>query len=241
MSLKTNNLTKSGVIVLSIILLTGISLVSTLEIKVQGQVQNSPAPPTPGTTAPPASSAAPPSPGGSPSSGSTAPPPLAPESPGGSPSSGSTAPPPLAPESPGGSPSSGSTAPPASSVAPPSPGGSPSSGSTAPPPLAPESPGGSPSSGSTAPPLTTPPDLDTADGGQAANQTGEGGGAGNQSAVVMIPLTTMQMIMSQLQDAVTAIDSNNKDNATKAMNSVDQELKSAANASGITIETSTGE
>jgi hypothetical protein len=200
MSLKTNNLTKSGVIVLSIILLTGISLVSTLEIKVQGQVQNSPAPPTPGTTAPPASSAAPPSPGGSPSSGSTAPPPLAPESPGGSPSSGSTAPPPLAPESPG----------------------------------------GSPSSGSTAPPLTTPPDLDTADGGQAANQTGEGGGAGNQSAVVMIPLTTMQMIMSQLQDAVTAIDSNNKDNATKAMNSVDQELKSAANASGITIETSTG-
>jgi hypothetical protein len=201
MSLKTNNLTKSGVIVLSIILLTGISLVSTLEIKVQGQVQNSPAPPTPGTTAPPASSAAPPSPGGSPSSGSTAPPPLAPESPGGSPSSGSTAPPPLAPESPG----------------------------------------GSPSSGSTAPPLTTPPDLDTADGGQAANQTGEGGGAGNQSAVVMIPLTTMQMIMSQLQDAVTAIDSNNKDNATKAMNSVDQELKSAANASGITIETSTGE
>jgi hypothetical protein len=162
MSLKTNNLTKSGVIVLSIILLTGISLVSTLEIKVQGQVQNSPAPPTPGTTAPPASSAAPPSPGGSPSSGTTS------------------------------------------------------------------------------PPLTTPPDLDTADGGQAANQTGEGGGAGNQSAVVMIPLTTMQMIMSQLQDAVTAIDSNNKDNATKAMNSVDQELKSAANASGITIETSTG-
>jgi hypothetical protein len=56
----------------------------------------------------------------------------------------------------------------------------------------------------------------------------------------MIPLTTMQRIMSQLQDAVTAIDSNNKDNATKAMNSVDQELKSAANASGITIETSTG-
>jgi hypothetical protein len=181
MSPKPNTISKLGVIVLSIILLTGISLVSTLEIKVQGQVQNSPAPPTPGTTAPPASSAAPPSPGGSPSSGTTSPPPLAPESP-----------------------------------------------------------GGSPSSGTTAPPLTTPPDLDTADGGQAANQTGEGGGAGNQSAVVMIPLTIMQMIMSQLQDAVTAIDSNNKDNATKAMNSVDQELKSAANASGITIETSTG-
>jgi hypothetical protein len=85
--------------------------------------------------------------------------------------------------------------------------------------------------------------LDTADGGGAANQTaGEGGGGGavNQSAVVMIPQSTMQMIMSQLQDAMTAIDSNNKDNATKAMNSVDQELKSAANASGISIETTTG-
>jgi hypothetical protein len=165
-NLKTHNMSKLLVIVLSIILLTGISLVSTLEIKVQGQVRQSPAPPTPGTTAPPASSPAPPSPGGSPSSGT-----------------------------------------------PPSPS------------------------------LTTPPALDTADGGGAANQTaGEGGGGGavNQSAVVMIPLSTMQMIMSQLQDAMTAIDSNNKDNATKAMNSVDQELKSAANASGISIETTTG-
>ena len=100
---------------------------------------------------------------------------------------------------------------------------------------APPSPGGSPSSG-------TPPALDTADGGGAANQTaGEGGGgAVNQSAVVMIPQSTMQMIMSQLQDAITAIDSNNIDNATKAMNSVDQELKSATNASGISIETTTG-
>jgi hypothetical protein len=165
-NLKTHNMSKLLVIVLSIILLTGISLVSTLEIKVQGQVRQSPAPPTPGTIAPPASSPAPPSPGGSPSSGT-----------------------------------------------PPSPS------------------------------LTTPPALDTADGGGAANQTaGEGGGGGavNQSAVVMIPLSTMQMIMSQLQDAMTAIDSNNKDNATKAMNSVDQELKSAANASGISIETTTG-
>jgi hypothetical protein len=208
-NLKTHNMSKLLVIVLSIILLTGISLVSTLEIKVQGQVRQSPAPPTPGTIAPPASSAAPPSPGGSPSSGSSSPP--------------------------------------ASSAAPPSPGGSPSSGSSSPspPPSAPPSPGGSPSSGSSSPSpsLTTPPALDTADGGGAANQTaGEGGGGGavNQSAVVMIPLSTMQMIMSQLQDAMTAIDSNNKDNATKAMNSVDQELKSAANASGISIETTTG-
>jgi hypothetical protein len=165
-NLKTHNMSKLLVIVLSIILLTGISLVPPLEIKVQGQVRQSPAPPTPGTIAPPASSAAPPSPGGSPSSGSSSP----------------------------------------------------------------------------SPSLTTPPALDTADGGGAANQTaGEGGGgAVNQSAIVMIPQSTMQMIMSQLQDAITAIDSNNKDNATKAMNSVDQELKSAANASGISIETTTG-
>jgi hypothetical protein len=186
-NLKTHNMSKLLVIVLSIILLTGISLVPTLQIGVQGQVLQSPAPPTPGTIAPPASSAAPPSPGGSPSSGSSSPP--------------------------------------ASSAAPPSPGGSPSSGSSSP------------------PASTTPPGaLDTADGGGAANQTaGEGGGgAVNQSAIVMIPQSTMQMIMSQLQDAMTAIDSNNKDNATKAMNSVDQELKSAANASGISIETTTG-
>ena len=82
--------------------------------------------------------------------------------------------------------------------------------------------------------------MDTADGGGAANQTGEeGGGAVNQSAVVMIPQSTMQMIMSHIRDAMTAIDSGNKDNATKAMNSVDQELKSAANESGISIETTT--
>jgi hypothetical protein len=199
-NLKTHNMSKLLVIVLSIILLTGISLVPTLQIGVQGQVLQSPAPPTPGTIAPPASSAAPPTPGGSPSSGSYSPP--------------------------------------ASSAAPSSPGGSPSSGSYSPPasyPPSPSSPGGSPSSG-------TPPALDTADGGGAANQTaGEGGGgAVNQSAVVMIPQSTMQMIMSQLQDAITAIDSNNIDNATKAMNSVDQELKSATNASGISIETTTG-
>jgi hypothetical protein len=174
-NLKTHNMSKLLVIGLSIILLTGISLVPTLQIKVQGQVQQSPAPPTPGTTAPPASSPAPPTPGGSPSSGTPPPPSAVPESPGGSPSSG-----------------------------------------------------------------TPPPALDTADGGEAANQTsGEGGGAVNQSAMVLIPQSTMQMIMNQLQDAMTAIDSGNKDNATKAMNSVDQELKSAANESGISIEPTT--
>ena len=168
-NLKTHNMSKLLVIGLSIILLTGISLVPTLQIKVQGQVRQSPAPPTPG---------------GSPSSG-TPPPPAASE----------------VPESPGGSPSSGTPPPPAASEVP-------------------ESPGGSPSSG------TPPPALDTADGGEAANQTSGEGGAVNQSAMVLIPQSTMQMIMNQLQDAMTAIDSGNKDNATKAMNSVDQELKS---------------
>ena len=177
-NLKTHNMSKLLVIGLSIILITGISLVPTLQIKVQGQVRQSPTPPTPGTTAPPAASPAPPTPGGSQSSGTS---------------------PPLA----------------ASEV--------------------PESPGGSPSSGT-----SPPPALDTADGGGAANQTGgEGGGAVNQSAMVMIPQSTMQMIMSQLQDAMTAIDIDNKDNATKALNSLDQELKSAANESGISIEPTT--
>ena len=194
-NLKTHNMSKLLVIGLSIILLTGISLVPTLQIKVQGQVRQSPAPPTPGTTAPPAASPAPPTPGGSPSSGT-------------SPAAAASE----VPESPGGSPSSGTSPPAAASEVP-------------------ESPGGSPSSG------TPPPALDTADGGEAANQTGgEGGGAVNQSAMVLIPQSTMQMIMNQLQDAMTAIDSGNKDNATKAMNSVDQELKSAANESGISIE-----
>ena len=142
-NLKTHNMSKLSVIGLSIILITGISLVPTLQIKVQGQVQQSPAPP---------------------------------------------------------------------------------------------SPGGSPSSGT--PP---PPALGTADGGEAANQTGgEGGGAVNQSAMVMIPQNSMKMIMSHVQDAMTAIDSNNKDNATKALQSLFRELKSAANARGISIDITTG-
>ena len=162
-NLKTHNMSKLSVIGLSIILITGISLVPALQIRVQGQVQQSPAPP-----------------------------------------------------SPGGSPSSGTPPPPSAVPRPPSPGGSPSSGT---------------------PP---PPALDTADGGEAANQTGgEGGGAVNQSAMVMIPQNSMEMIMSHVQDAMTAIDVHNKDNATKALQSLIRELKSGANARGISIETTT--
>ena len=170
-NLKTHNMSKLSVIGLSIILITGISLVPALQIRVQGQVQQSPAPP---------------SPGGSPSSGTPPPPSAVPR-----------------PPSPGGSPSSGTPPPPSAVPRPPSPGGSPSSGT---------------------PP---PPALDTADGGEAANQTGgEGGGAVNQSAMVMIPQNSMEMIMSHVQDAMTAIDVHNKDNATKALQSLIRELKS---------------
>ena len=45
--------------------------------------------------------------------------------------------------------------------------------------------------------------------------------------------------MSQVQYVMTAIDSNNKDWIMTALNSGDKELKSAANASGISIELTT--
>ena len=59
---------KLGVIVLSIVLITGISLIPTLQIGVQGQVrrQQSPPPPTPGTSGAPSPTPAPPTPGTSP-------------------------------------------------------------------------------------------------------------------------------------------------------------------------------
>jgi|SRR5215213_3865235 len=105
--------------------------------------------------------------------------------------------------------------------------------------LAPErplSPGGSPSSGSTSPPPTTRPALDTADGG-AANQTG-GGGAVNQTAMVMIPQSSVMTMIDNLQTAMDAVADD--EDIVMALQSVDQELRSAANASGISIETTTG-
>jgi hypothetical protein len=75
---------KLGVIVLSIVLITGISLIPTLQIGVQGQVrrQQSPPPPTPGTSAAPSATPAPPTPGTSPPLSSATP---APPTPGTSP------------------------------------------------------------------------------------------------------------------------------------------------------------
>ena len=181
MNLKSNNISKLGVFALSIVLLTGIALIPTLQIGVQGQVQQqqSPlAPPSPGTTSAPSRIPAPPSQG---------------------------------------------TIAPRQTISPPPP-SSPSTEPTSPPPEAPET------------TTTRPPPGFGAAGGGAANQTSEGAGTVNQSAMVMIPLSTMQMIMSQLQDAMTAVDNNNKVEAMTALNSVTQELKSAANASGVSVE-----
>ena len=95
----------------------------------------------------------------------------------------------------------------------------------------PSSPGGSPSSGSTSPPPppspTTPPALDTADG-RAANQT----------AMVMIPQSSVMTMLSNLQIAMNAV--GDDEEAMMALESVDQELRSAANASGTSIGNTTG-
>jgi hypothetical protein len=94
--IKLNTKSKLGVIVLSIVLLTGISLVPTLQIGVQGRGQphrlttpgaspgpaTSPPPPTPGTSAAPSPTPAPPTPGTSPPLSSPTP---APPTPGTSP------------------------------------------------------------------------------------------------------------------------------------------------------------
>ena len=74
--------------------------------------------------------------------------------------------------------------------------------------------------------------------GAAVNQTGESR-ADNQSAMVIIPLSTLQLLMSQVQDSMTAVNNDNKDEAMKALNSVDQELKSAVDASGVSVKTTT--
>jgi hypothetical protein len=92
----------------------------------------------------------------------------------------------------------------------------------------PSSPGGSPSSGSTSPPPspTTPPALDTADG-RAANQT----------AMVMIPQSSVMTMLSNLQIAMNAV--GDDEEAMMALESVDQELRSAAAAAGMSIGNTT--
>jgi hypothetical protein len=86
--------------------------------------------------------------------------------------------------------------------------------------------------------------LDTANGGavnqtsEVANQTGGGSsGAVNQTAMVMIPQSSVMTMIDNLQTAMDAVADD--EDAVMAIQSVDQELKSAANASGISIETTT--
>ena len=151
-------------IVLSIVLITGISLIPTLQIAVQGQVQRQQSPPTPGTIAPPSTTPAPPTPG---TTHRLSPP--------------STTPPP----------------PPSTTPAPPT-------------------------------PATTRPPLDFEVVGNVVNQ----------STTIMIPQSSVMTMLDNLQTAMDAVADD--EDAMMALESVDQELRSAANASGISIETTTG-
>jgi hypothetical protein len=55
----------------------------------------------------------------------------------------------------------------------------------------------------------------------------------------MIPLSTMQMIISQIQDAVTAVGGDNKADALTTVNSVEQDLESAVDATGVSVQATT--
>jgi hypothetical protein len=160
---------KLGVTLLSVILITGISLVPTLQIVVQGQQHRTTPATSPNPTTPPTSTA-----------------------------------------------TTSSTTPRSASA--------PSTDTT------------TTTTTTTLRPITTTPGLDAVN--EAANQTG-GSGAANQSAMVMIPQSTMEMIMSNVQDAMTSVDSDNMEEAMMALESLDQELKSAANAAGMSVETTT--
>ena len=70
--------------------------------------------------------------------------------------------------------------------------------------------------------------------GGAANQTG-GGGAANQTAMVMIPQSSMMTMMDNVQTAKDAV--GDDEDAMMALDSVDQELRSAATAAGMSVPT----
>ena len=157
--IKLKILSKLGVIILSIVLLTGISLVPTLQIGVQGRGQ-------PHRLITPATSPTP-------------------------------------------------TTPPTSTAT-----------------TASTTPGSAP-----APPTDTATTLQQTTTTPALDTIGE---ADNQSAMVMISQSLVMTMMSNLQAAINAVDNDNKDEAIKALNSVDQQLKSAANAAGMSVENPTG-
>jgi hypothetical protein len=162
--IKLNTISKLGVIVLSIVLITGIFLVPTLQIGVQGRGQ-------PSRLTTPATSPTP-------------------------------------------------TTPPTSTA---------TTASTTP------RPAPSTDTATTLRPTTPTPDLEAV--GEAANQTEDG--AVNQSAMVMIPQSSVMTMMSNLQAAMNAVDNDNKDETMTALNSVEQELKSAAAAAGMSVGNTT--
>jgi hypothetical protein len=162
--IKLNTISKLGVIVLSIVLITGIFLVPTLQIGVQGRGQ-------PSRLTTPATSPTP-------------------------------------------------TTPPTSTA---------TTASTTP------RPAPSTDTATTLRPTTPTPDLEAV--GEAANQTEDG--AVNQSAMVMIPQSSVMTMMSNLQAAMNAVDNDNKDETMTALNSVEQELRSAAAAAGISVGNTT--
>ena len=75
--------------------------------------------------------------------------------------------------------------------------------------------------------------------GGAANQTGmmmnETGGAANQTAMVMIPQSSMMTMLDNVQTAMSAV--GDDEDAMMALQSVDQELRSAATAAGMSVPT----
>jgi hypothetical protein len=72
-------------------------------------------------------------------------------------------------------------------------------------------------------------------GGASMNQTG-GGGAASQNATVMVPKEAMTTVMGSLQQAMTALDDDKKDDAKMALMSLRQALTGPAQQAGMSME-----
>jgi hypothetical protein len=73
--------------------------------------------------------------------------------------------------------------------------------------------------------------------GGAASETEGGAAAANQSGLVMIPQSSVMMMINNVQIAIGAV--GDDEDAMTALESVDQELRSAATAAGMSVETIT--
>ena len=95
-----------------------------------------------------------------------------------------------------------------------------------------------PTPGTIAPPSITPappPPQGLGTRGGATSETG--GGATNQTAMVMIPQSSIMRMIDNVQIAMDAI--GDDEEAMMALESVDQELRSAATAAGMFVENTT--